>query len=212
MFFALGKGYGCLFRGRDNSRGNMSRFCWAFINRKIKEKEMFMKHLRNTRRGFTQQSCLPKGFTLIELLIGVLIVGILVAIALPQYQAAVLRTQMTQAFVTGKAYLEAQNVYYLEHGTFANGLNQLNVQIKIPTGWTGVIGNNRALFLSHTASEIYFNFFPAHTSYYEKNTAYCFVSYTSKRLSLAKQTCQNLTGKTPTTDDSNNRFMYLFRW
>lgn len=67
-----------------------------------------------------------KGFTLIELLVVVLIIGILVAIALPQYQKAVERSRMAEATQVLGDWATAQSVYYMQHGEFAENFDELN--------------------------------------------------------------------------------------
>ena len=76
-----------------------------------------------------KKNCNTGGFTLIELLVVVLIIGILAAVALPQYQVAVAKSRLSQALVLGKALKDAEEVYFLENGEYTTDFEALNVGV-----------------------------------------------------------------------------------
>ena len=69
------------------------------------------------------------GFTLIEILVVVLIVGILAAIALPQYQRAVEKARAVEARELLDTVYKAEQMFFLTNGSYASSFSDLDVDI-----------------------------------------------------------------------------------
>lgn len=115
-----------------------------------------------------------EGFTLIEVLVVVLIIGILSAVALPQYQMAVGKSRITRLLPLVRAVKEAQEAYYMANGDYAVHFEDLDISISTPNSitagsgsWRGDRANydNWSIDLLSHAQRVYGNTYFANNSF-----------------------------------------------
>ncbi|MBR2082263.1 MAG: prepilin-type N-terminal cleavage/methylation domain-containing protein [Elusimicrobiaceae bacterium] len=83
-----------------------------------------------------------QAFTLIEILVVVLIIGILAAVAVPQYRIAVAKTRYTELMAVVDALSKAEEIYYLANGKYTDNMEELDISVNNSVDIKLYIGEN----------------------------------------------------------------------
>ena len=151
-----------------------------------------------------------------------LIIGILAAIALPQYQVAVAKARMTQLVTLATSVVQAEERYYLANGQYTTDWSELDInlpgtvsgkQLTNPSGWRLTLldysnGFWESVLATDTRlpiTQLLFSY--NHATAYE-GKRFCYAAINNK---LANTLCKNVSNLSqPTGDNLGTINYYVF--
>ena len=145
---------------------------------------------------------------MVELLVVVLIIGILAAIAVLQYQKAVMKARLHQGVSLVESIYQAQQAYALTHGDFAYNFKDLDISIPLEDscietenknqhdyncswGTIKLTGNNTVVFFTKNEPPMGYVHMLQDRGLFEKDKRYCNARPYSK---ISQEICQSMGG------------------
>ena len=184
-------------------------------------------HSTDGKRANTALLMRHGGFTLIELLVVVLIIGILAAVALPQYRRVVGKARLAEGLQMGPRIQQAQQLYKLENGEYADRYDKLVLSVPCPAETPTTTGDGEAAWSCHPNTT--HGFSPKYSQYkyavykvaQDENVILIFpfdntqhnqcVAWPGDTSNTANYLCRSLTGKSnKDTTTGSGAYSYYF--
>ena len=143
------------------------------------------------------------GFTLIELLVVVLIIGILAAVALPQYKYAVEKSRASEALAVLKTIQQAEEVYYLSNGSYTTEWEKLDIEIPPSQYFQYDIASGMAVFALRKDNTYMISYRFAHRNSFPFDIV-C-GAYSQSTIDQAKLICKRLGADLSKNDGSDEK-------